>query len=190
MQIRKIVTVLEETLIEGAKAVNPPLKKVAVVAVLKNPFAGRYVEDLSPLIDEGDALSRMLVERAVAALGPGKAESFGKAGIVGADGEIEHVAAITHPKFGAPIRDAIGGGKAIIPSAKKRGGPGTSIDIPMQYKDAAYVRSHFDAFEVRIPDAPNADEIVVALALSDGGRPHARIGGLKKSEVSVGDGQR
>ena len=189
MDIRKLVTVIEETRREGAKEVDPPLKRVAVAAVLKNPHAGRYEEDLSNLIDEGEKLGEMLAEHAVAAL-ESQVESYGKAGIVGTDGELEHVAALIHPKFGNPLRDAVGGGKAIIPSAKKRGVPGSSIDIPLHYKDAAFVRTHFDAMELRVLDAPHPDEIVIAVAVTDGGRPNARIGGLQKSEATGEDGLR
>jgi hypothetical protein len=189
VDIRKLVTVIEETRREAGKEVNPPLKKVAVAAVLRNPHAGRYEEDLSELIEEGERLGGLLAERATAALG-GRAESYGKAGIVGTEGELEHVAALIHPKFGNPLRDAVGGGKAIIPSAKKRGVPGSSIDIPLHYKDAAFVRTHFDAMELRVLDAPHPDEIVIAVALTDGGRPHARVGGLHKSDATGEDGLR
>ena len=190
MDIRKIVTFVEDTHTEGGRPVVPPLRRVAVAAVIKNPYADRYEEDLSRLVDGGAELGRELVSRALAALGNQAPESFGKAGIVGMAGELEHVAALLHPKLGEPVRRAIGGGKAIIPSAKKRGGPGTSIDVPLHFKDAAFVRSHFDAMEIRVPDAPAADEIVVALALTAGGRPHPRVGGLQKADVKGEDGLR
>jgi hypothetical protein len=190
MEIRKIVTVVEETLREADREVDRPIRKVAAMAVVKNPVAGRYEEDLSALIDEGEKLAALLSERAVGLLGTGQAESYGKAAIVGTGGELEHAAAILHPKFGTPLRDAVGGGKAIIPSSKKRGVAGTPIDIPLHYKDAAFVRSHFDAMEVRVLDAPAPDEMVVAVAVTDGGRPHPRIGGLQKSEVKGEDGLR
>jgi hypothetical protein len=189
VDIRKLVTVIEETRREGGREVDPPLRKVAVAAVLKNPHAGSYEEDLSELINYGEELGGLLAERAASALGK-QAESYGKAGIVGTDGELEHVAALIHPKFGNPLRDAVGGGKAIIPSAKKRGAPGTSIDIPLHYKDAAFVRTHFDAMELSVLDAPHPDEIVIAVAVTDGGRPHARIGGLQKDEAAGEDGLR
>ena len=121
---------------------------------------------------------------------PQRAESYGKAAIVGVDGELEHAAAILHPKLGTPMREAVGGGKAIIPSAKKMGGPGTEIDVPLHYKDAAFVRTHFDAMAVRVPDAPRSDEIVVAIVVTDSGRPNPRIGGLKKEEAKKEDGLR
>jgi len=144
------------------------------------------------LINMGEELGGILGKRAVEALKipPKNAESYGKAAIVGVDGELEHAAAILHPKLGTPLREAVGGGKAIIPSAKKMGGPGTEIDVPLHYKDAAFVRSHFDAMSVRVPDAPRSDEIVVAIVVTDSGRPHPRIGGLKKDEAKKEDGLR
>ncbi len=192
MEIRKIITVVEETHRESGKEVSPPTRKAAAVAVIKNPFAGQYAEDLSLLMDYGERLGGMLGEKAVAALGIPKerVESYGKAAIVGLGGELEHAAAILHPKLGKPLREAVGGGKAIIPSAKKMGGAGTPIDVPLHFKDAAFVRSHFDAMEIRVPDAPRDDEIVVAIAVTDSGRPLARVGGLKKEEVKGEDGLR
>jgi len=192
MEVRKYVTVVEETVMEGGKKVDPPTRKAAAIAVIKNPFAGKFVEKLDPLVDIGEALGGILGKRAVEALkmSPANAESYGKAAVVGVDGELEHAAAILHPKLGTPLREAVGGGKAIIPSAKKMGGPGTEIDVPLHYKDAAFVRSHFDAMTVRIPDAPRADEMVVAIVVTDSGRPHPRIGGLKKEEAKKEDGLR
>lgn len=189
MRIRKLVTVVEELLRDGGREARRPVRKVAAVAVIENPFAGRFVEDLAELIDAGEELGAILSKRAAAALGA-PAESFGKAAIVGENGEYEHAAALLHPKLGAPLRAAIGGGQAIIPSAKKIGGPGTPIDVPLHFKDAAFVRSHYDAMEVRVADAPRADEILVAIALADGGRPHPRIGGLTKDEARKEDGLR
>jgi hypothetical protein len=192
MEVRKYVTIVEEILEEGGKSMDPPGKRAAAVAVIKNPFAGKYVEDLTPLIDIGDRLGGILGKMAVTALGiaPEKAESYGKAAIVGEAGEREHAAAILHPKLGTPLRNAVGGGKAIIPSAKKIGGMGTEIDVPIHYKDAAFVRSHFDAMTVRVDDAPKANEIVVVVVVTDCGRPHPRIGGLKKEEAKKEDGLR
>ena len=189
MKIRKLVTVVEEILSDGGRPARRPLKKVAAVAVLENPFAGRYVDDLAQLVDAGEELGALLSKRATEALGA-PAESFGKAAIVGELGELEHAAALLHPKLGAPLRAAIGGGKAIIPSAKKLGGPGTTIDVPLHFKDAVFVRSHYDAMEVRLPDAPRANEIVLAIVVTDGGRPHPRVGGLTKDEAKKEDGQR
>jgi hypothetical protein len=189
VKIRKVVTVVEETHSDGGRAVNRPVRKVAAIAVLENPFAGQFVEDLSALIDAGEELGALLAKRATDALGaPG--ESYGKAAIVGEGGELEHAAALLHPKLGAPLRAALGGGKAIIPSAKKLGGPGASIDIPLHFKDAAYVRTHYDAMEVRVGDAPRAGEILLAIALAEGGRPHPRVGGLTLAEAKKEDGLR
>ncbi|MGB9627053.1 MAG: amino acid synthesis family protein [Thermodesulfobacteriota bacterium] len=192
MEVRKYLTIVEETVLEGGKKVDPPTRKAAAIAVIKNPFAGKYVEDLTPLIDIGEQLGGILGKKAVEALKipPKNVESYGKAAIVGVDGELEHAAAILHPKLGTPLREAVGGGKAIIPSAKKMGGPGTEIDVPIHYKDAAFVRSHFDAMNIKVPDAPRSDEIVVAIVVTDSGRPHARIGGLKKEEAKKEDGLR
>jgi len=191
-KVRKIVTIVEETRSEMGRAVDPPVRRAAAVAVIENPFAGRYVEDLTPLIDIGEELGQLLGERAVAALGiPGpQAESYGKAAAVGENGELEHAAAILHPKLGSPLRKILGKGAALIPSSKKRGGPGVSLDIPLGHKDAAFVRSHFDGMEVRITDAPRADEIVVAIAVTDGGRPLPRVGGLTKDQIKGEDGLR
>ncbi|MBC7347937.1 MAG: amino acid synthesis family protein [Clostridia bacterium] len=192
MQIRKLITLVEETWQEAGKELAKPTRKAAAVAVIKNPFAGRYVEDLTELMDIGEKLGELLGNKAVAALGVDKdqIESYGKAAIVGEAGELEHAGAILHPKLGKPLREAVGGGKAIIPSAKKMGGIGTPIDVPLHYKDAAFVRTHYDALEVRVPDAPRADEILVAIVVTDSGRPLARIGGLKKEEIKGEDGLR
>jgi hypothetical protein len=191
-KIRKLVTFVEETRREMDRDVNPPVRRAAAVAVIANPFSGRFVEDLSDLIDIGEELGGVLSERAVAALGIAgeRVESYGKAAAVGENGELEHAAAILHPKLGAPFRKTLGKGAALIPSSKKRGGPGVAIDIPLGHKDAAFVRSHFDGMEVRVNDAPRADEIVVAVAVTDGGRPFPRIGGLSKDQIKGEDGLR
>jgi hypothetical protein len=191
-KIRKLVTVVEETHSEAGRAVSPPTRRAAAIAVVENPYAGRYVEDLSALIDIGEELGDLLAKRAVAALGIAgdKVESYGKAAAVGEDGELEHAAAILHPKLGAPVRKALGKGAALIPSSKKRGGPGVALDIPLGHKDAAFVRSHFDGMEVHIADAPRAGEIMVAVAVTDSGRPLPRVGGLQKHEIKGEDGLR
>ena len=192
MKVRKYITVLEEIHMDGDRQMDPHGKRAAAIAVIKNPFAGEFVDDLSPLMDIGEELGGILGRMAVEALGiaPEKAESYGKAAIVGEKGEREHAAAILHPKLGKPFRDSVGGGKSLIPSAKKMGGMGTEIDVPINFKDAAFVRSHFDAMAVRVDDAPKADEIVVALVVTDCGRPHPRIGGLKKEDARMEDGLR
>ncbi len=191
-QIRKIVTVVEETDREMDRQIDPPVRRAAAIAVIANPHAGKYVEDLTGLIDIGEELGGLLAERAVAALGIAgdRVESYGKAAAVGENGELEHAAAILHPKLGAPFRRVLGKGAALIPSSKKRGGPGVALDIPLGHKDAAFVRSHFDGMEVRINDAPRADEIMVAVAVTDSGRPLPRVGGLSKNEIKGEDGLR
>jgi len=191
-KIRKLLTFVEETRAEMGQAVNPPTRRAAAVAVIENPYAGRYVEDLSELIEIGEELGEFLAKRAVAALGieGPRAESYGKAAAVGENGELEHAAAILHPKLGAPVRKVLGTGAALIPSSKKRGGPGVALDVPLGHKDAAFVRSHFDGMEVRVTDAPRANEIVVAVAVTDSGRPLPRVGGLKKEEIKGLDGLR
>jgi hypothetical protein len=191
-KIRKILTVVDETLTEMGRDVSTPVKRAAAVAVIENPFAGKYVEDLNPLIDIGEELGGFLAERAVKALGieGAKVEGYGKAALVGENGELEHAAAILHPKLGAPFRKVLGKGAALIPSSKKRGGPGAVLDIPLGHKDAAFVRSHFDGMEVQINDAPRAGEIMVAVAVTLGGRPLPRVGGLKASEIKGEDGLR
>ena len=190
--IRKLITVVEETAMEGGRAITPPTRRAAAIAVIENPFAGKYVEDLSPLIAIGEELGELLAARAVAALGieGPNAQSYGKAAAVGENGELELAAAILHPKMGAPVRKVLGKGAALIPSSKKRGGVGTTLDIPLGHKDAAFVRSHFDGMEVQINDAPRANEIMVALAVTDCGRPLARVGGLTVAEIKGEDGLR
>ncbi len=190
--IRKILIHVEETHREGDHGIDPPTRKAAAIAVIVNPFAGRDVVDLDSLIGVGETLGALLGARAVQALGiaPGAVESYGKAAIVGEDGELEHAAAILHPKLGAPLRKAVESGAALVPSAKKRGGMGTAIDVPLGHKDAAFVRSHFDAMEIRVHDAPRRDEIVVAVVVTDSGRPLPRIGGLATSEIEGKDGLR
>ena len=191
-KIRRLVTIVEETHREIGKAIDPPTRRAAAVAVIENPFAGRYQENLEALMAVGEELGGLLGARAVAALGiaPAAAESYGKAAIVGESGELEHAAAILHPRLGKPLRAAVEKGAALVPSAKKMGGPGTPIDVPLGHKEAAYVRSHFDAMEVRLADGPRAGEILVAVAVTDGGRPLPRVGGLTVEEVTGEDGLR
>jgi hypothetical protein len=190
--VRKIATFVDETRSEMGRTIDPPTHRAAAVAVIENPCAGKYVEDLSELMAIGEELGDLLTQRAVAALGvPATSiESYGKAAVVGDNGEIEHAAAILHPKLGAPVRRVLGKGAALIPSSKKRGGLGVTIDIPLGHKDAAFVRSHFDGMEVRINDAPRANEIMVAVAVTDSGRPLARVGGLTKDQIKGEDGLR
>ena len=191
-RIRKLIVQVDETRIEMGRNVEPPTRKALAMAVIDNPCAGRYVDDLDELVAIGEELGALLGERCVKALGiaPGHAQSYGKAAIVGEAGELEHAAAILHPKLGAPLRKAVEKGAALVPSSKKRGGLGTAIDVPLGHKDAAFVRSHFDAMEARVPDAPRANEIVVAVVVTDSGRPLPRIGGLQVSEIQGVDGLR
>lgn len=192
MKIRKLIVQVDEIRIEMGRPVEPATRRAVAMAVIDNPCAGRYVENLDELVAIGEALGGLLGEKCVAALGiaPGQAHSYGKAAIVGAGGELEHAAAILHPKLGAPLRRAVEKGAALVPSAKKIGTLGTAIDVPLGHKDAAYVRSHFDAIEARVADAPRLNEIVVAVAVTDSGRPLARIGGLQVNEISGTDGLR
>jgi hypothetical protein len=191
-RIRKIAVFLDEIYIEQGRKIDPPTRRACAVAVIENPFAGKYVDDLSELMEVGEQLGGLLGARAVAALGikPSQAESYGKAALVGVDGELEHAAAILHPRLGAPLRKAVEKGAALVPSSKKRGGPGQVLDVPLGHKDAAYVRSHFDGMEVQVSDAPRANEILVAVAVTDSGRPLPRVGGLTKDEAKGEDGLR
>ena len=191
-KIRKIIVQVDETRMEMGQLINPPTRRAVAIAVIANPFAGSYTENLDALSDIGAELGKLLGEKCVEALGiqPHQAESYGKAAIVGEGGELEHAAAILHPKLGAPLREAVEKGAALVPSSKKIGGLGTAIDVPLGHKDAAFVRSHFDAIEARVSDAPRANEIVVAVAVTDSGRPLPRIGGLQKHEIKGQDGLR
>ena len=191
-KIRKIIVQTDEVRVEMGRDVQPPVRKALAMAVIENPCAGRYVENLDELIAIGEELGGLLGARCVQALGsePGQAQSYGKAAIVGEAGELEHAAAILHPKLGAPLRVAVEKGAALVPSSKKMGGLGTAIDVPLGHKDAAYVRSHFDAMEARVADAPRSHEIVVAVVVTDSGRPLPRVGGLTASEIKGVDGLR
>ncbi|MDP9995811.1 hypothetical protein J2W28_006159 [Variovorax boronicumulans] len=190
--IRKLVIQVDEVRKEMGQDVTPPTRRAVAIAVIENPYAGRFSENLDELIAIGEELGALLGQKAVKALGiePGQAQSYGKAAIVGERGELEHAAAILHPKLGAPLRVAVEKGAALVPSAKKQGTLGTAIDVPLGHKDAAFVRSHFDAIEARVSDAPRANEIVVAVAVTDSGRPLPRIGGLQASEIKGEDGLR
>ncbi|MDA7965088.1 amino acid synthesis family protein [Ruegeria sp.] len=191
-KIRKIAVNVEETHSEAGRAIAPATRKAVAVAVIENPCAGRYVEDLSPLMESGAKLGALLGRKCVEALGisPDQAESYGKSAMVGENGELEHAAAILHPKLGAPLRHEVEKGAALVPSSKKMGSPGQVLDVPLGHKDAAYVRSHFDGIEVRLNDAPRANEIMVAVAVTDSGRPLPRVGGLTHDEAEGKDGLR
>ena len=186
--IRKIVVTVEETCRELDREILPPSRKAVACAVIKNPCAGAVATDLEPLMVIGAELGKLLGERAVAALGvkPDEITSYGKSAIVGQNGELEHAAALLHPTLGKPLREAVKEGKAIIPSSKKRGGPGTEIDVPLHNKNDEWDFDYFDAAQARVSDAPGADEIVVAIAVTDGGRVLARIRSKPKAEVGAG----
>ncbi len=190
--IRKLIVTVEETHREMGRVIEPATRKALAIAVIANPYAGRFAESLDELVAIGEELGGLLGQRCVEALGiePSQAQSYGKAAIVGEAGELEHAAAILHPKLGAPLRKALEKGAALVPSAKKMGGQGTAIDVPLGHKDAAFVRSHFDAVEARVADAPRAGEIVVAVAVTDSGRPLPRVGGLQAHEIKGEDGLR
>lgn len=191
-KLRKIAVNIEETHSEIGRAISPPTRKAVAVAVIENPFAGSYHEDLSELMDIGAELGALLGKKCVDALGitPDMAESYGKSAMVGENGELEHAAAILHPKLGAPLRIAVEKGAALVASSKKMGSPGQVLDVPLGHKDAAYVRSHFDGIEVRLNDAPRANEIMVAVAVTDSGRPLPRVGGLTHADAKGQDGLR
>lgn len=194
-EVRKIVTYSEEIHSDAGHILTMPIKRAVSAAVFKNPFAGEDVENLSALFDFGEYLGGVLakVARGASVISPDEVESYGKAAIVGEQGELEHGHALLHPKLGKSLREECGGVNvctAIIPSSGKIGGLGTSIDVPVHYKRAAFVRSHYDSIELRVPDAPFPDEIVLAVAVTNSGRPRPRIGGLKKEEAKGTDGLR
>lgn len=189
-KIRKIVSFIDETHQEMGKTISPPTRRAAAVAVIENPYAGQYSEDLEMLMVIGEELGGLLGEKCVALLGidPSAAESYGKSAMVGESGELEHAAAILHPRLGKPLRAAVEKGAALVASSKKMGSMGQVLDVPLGHKDAAYVRSHFDGMEVSINDAPRANEIMVAVAVTDSGRPLPRVGGLTHDEAIGKDG--
>jgi hypothetical protein len=192
MQIRKWFAFSEEVLTNesGQPADGPALHKVAVATVVDNPYAGRFSQQLNLLIDPSARLGVEFGRRIVVLLGGNRAESYGKACIVGLEGEYEHGNALLTTAFADPVRDALGGGKAWISSTGKRGAPGTTIDVPLAHKDALYVRSHYDTMTLTFSDAPMPREIVVIVAVATRGRLHARLGGLKASDVKGQDGLR
>ena len=192
VKIRKLVTTVDEVHSEMGKTISPPTRRAAAIAVIQNPFAEFYQENLEDLMSIGEQLGSLLGKRCIEALGikPSEVESYGKAALIGENGELEHGAALLHPRMGAPLRREVGKGAALVPSSKKRGSMGDTLDIPLGHKDAAYIRSHFDSIEVRVNDAPRANEILVAIAITDSGRPLPRVGGLKAEEAEGKDGLR
>jgi hypothetical protein len=191
-KIRAWLTFSEEILANetGQPADGDPVRKLAVVCVLENPYAGRFSEDLSLLVKDSPGLGREFGRRLLAIANNEKISSYGKACVVGVDGEYEHGNALLTSALADPLRDAVGGGKAWISSSGKRGGPGTTIDVPLAHKDALYVRSHYDTFTITLHDAPMPREIAVVFCAATRGRLHARLGGLKASEVQGKDGLR
>lgn len=190
VDVRKIAVSIEETLHDGGPLLAEPVRKGWAAAVVRNPYAGRYVEDIMPMMEALKPLGLELSKRLVEALGGAvKVDAYGKGVIVGSAGEIEH-SALWHVPGGYAMREILGRAIAIVPSACKMGAIGASLDLPIHHKDACYVRSHFDAMTVVIADAPRADELVLAITMASGGRPHARAGGLKVSEIAKLDGLR
>ena len=191
VEIRKRLVIVEEIFHEGGPPAATPLRRGAIIAVIRNPFAGRYVEEIAGFMDDLKPLGLAMAQQLIQGLGgdPKAIEGYGKGAIVGAAGELEH-GALWHVPGGYAMREALGGAKAIVASAKKVGGPGTRLDVPVTHIDASYVRSHFDAMEVGVPDGPKADEIALVLVMTTGARIHARVGGLKASEIKGEDGLR
>lgn len=189
--VRKKLICVEEIFHEGGPVVRKPLRRAAALAVIRNPFAGAYVANIESFMDDLKPLGLEMARSLVAALGgdPKSIEGYGKGAIVGSAGEIEH-GALWHVPGGYAMREVLGGAKAIVASTKKVGGPGTRLDVPITHINASYVRSHFDAMELGLNDAPRADEIVLALVMTTGARVHARVGGLKASEIKGDDGLR
>jgi hypothetical protein len=189
--VRKSLVSVEEIFHEGGPAAAKPLRRGVILAVIRNPFAGRYVEEIAGFMEDLKPLGLEMANELIAALGGDQKaiEGYGKGAIVGAAGEIEH-GALWHAPGGYGMREALGGAKAIVSSTKKVGGPGTRLDVPVTHINASYVRSHFDAIEIGLPDAPRADEIVLALVMTTGPRIHERVGGLKASEIKGEDGVR
>lgn len=191
IEVRKIVVTVEEVRHDGGPKLEKPVLKGAVAVVLKNPFAGRFEPDIVAMMDALKPLGLECSTKLLTALGgdKGAIEAYGKGSLVGSAGELEH-GALWHVPGGYAMRELLGQALAIVPSMTKVGPMGALLDVPIHHKDAAYVRSHFDGITVSVADAPRADEILFALAMTTGGRPHARVGGLAKIEISKWDGQR
>lgn len=191
IEIRRWMTVVENRMVEAGRPGDPPLRKVGVIAVVKNPYAGRYEEDLSPAIKASAAVGEVMAKLALEAMGGMPVESYGKGGVVGLNGEQEHANAMLTTTFAEPLRLAVGGAMAWIPSYTKLAAPGATIDVPLAHKDALYVRSHYDGLTLTMPpDAPAPDEVALIVVLANRGRLHARVGGLKAGEIGGRDGLR
>jgi hypothetical protein len=188
MEIRKIVTLVDEIRSEAGIRADPVLRKVATAAVIRNPFAGKFQNDLSSLVSASEALCQEITAIARRALEPYLVESYGKAAIVGIGGEQEHGVALLTTVFGNVMRETAGGGKAWISSLTKRAAPGATVDIPLAHKDALYVRSHYDGISIMLPDAPLPDEIAIICAYANRGRPNHRVGGLSSKDIKGIDG--
>ena len=188
MPIKRLLTFLDEVRAADGRDVTPPLRKAAAVAIIDNPFAGRFVEDLSPLTRASEAIGREICAIAVRLLAPDQAVSYGKAAVVGINGEQEHGNAMLTTVFGNVMREAAGGGKAWISSMTKLAAAGAVIDIPLAHKDALYVRSHYDGMTIMLPDAPQPNEIAIIAVYATRGRPNARVGGLAAAEITGLDG--
>jgi hypothetical protein len=190
IDVRKLVLAVEDVWHDRGPRAGVPLRRGSLAAVLRNPYSGRYVEDIQPMMEALKPLGSSMAQRLIDALGgPGAIEGYGKGALIGLDGELEH-GALWHVPGGSAMRDLLEGSHAIVPSTTKIGGAGSSIDVPIHHRVAAYVRSHFDSLEVRVADAPRADEMMLVLAMTTGPRPHARVGGLRADEISKFDGQR
>jgi Amino acid synthesis len=188
MLVKRMLSFVDEVGVEAGRTVDPPLRKVAVVAVIDNPYAGRFERDLGPLTDASAEIGRRICAHAIALLSPYPPQSYGKAAIIGTNGEQEHGVAMLTTVFGNVMRDAAGGGKAWISSIAKRAAPGATIDIPLAHKDALYVRSHYDGITITLPDAPLPNELAIIAAYANRGRPNHRVGGLAASEIKGVDG--
>lgn len=191
VEIRKFASVVEEVFHEGGPRATTPLRRAAMIAVIRNPFAGAYVEDIQPFMEDLKPLGLMMANRLVELLGgdPAIVEGYGKGAIVGAAGELEH-GALWHAPGGYAMREVLGDAMAIVPSTKKVGGPGTRLDVPITHINASYVRSHFDAMELGLNDAPRADEMALMLVMTTGPRVHNRAGGLAADKITGKDGLR
>jgi hypothetical protein len=191
LEIRRLLSFCDHKEVEAGHRHNEPLRRVAAVAIVANPYAGRYIDDLSDAIKASVDIGRTLSMLAIELLGPYKAESYGKGGVVGLNGELEHANAMLTTTFAAPLRDAVGGAEAWIPSFTKLAAPGATIDVPLAHKDALYVRSHYDGVTITLPtDAPAADEVALMVCLANRGRLNARVGGLAAKDIGGKDGLR
>jgi hypothetical protein len=190
VDVRKLICSVEDIWHDNGPRLSAPLQRGSVAAIVRNPYAGRYVEDIQPMMEALKPLGRAMAARLVEALGgAARIESYGKAALIGLAGELEH-GALWHVPGGYGMRDLLAGSHAIVPSTTRIGAAGSSIDVPIHHRVAAYVRSHFDTMEVRVADAPRPDEMLLVIAMTTGPRPHARVGGLRADEIAKFDGQR